>query len=193
MRELRASLVMILAIGLLFGLIYPLVMTGISQLAFPWQANGSLLRQGGRVVGSALVAQRFRGPTYFHPRPSAVGYAANGSGASNLAPTNRLLIAHVRRRAERWQLRLGNKQAVPFGLVTSSASGLDPDISPAAARYQAPMVARSRHLPLHLIDRLIARHIQEPLLGILGRPVVNVLELNLALDRLSAAQKASGG
>lgn len=187
--QLRIALQMTLVMTVLTGIIYPLAVTGFAHLLFHRQANGSLLRRRGRVVGSRLIGQAWRGPQWFHGRPSANGYNGLASGGSNAAPTNKAWVSAVARRAAGWQRKTGSHQPVPADLVEASASGLDPDISPAAARYQAPRVARARHLPLSVILALIRRHSRGRAFGLLGEPRVNVLLLNLALRRLGLARR----
>ena len=181
-RQLVPALVSFALLTALTGLLYPLVITGAAQVAFPGRADGSLVERDGRVVGSRLVGQRFSGPRYFHPRPSAAGdgYDAMASSPSNLGPTNPLLLAAVRERRARY--RAENGAAPPVDAVTSSGSGLDPHISPANARLQAPRVAAARGLGLATVLALVDRYTQGRSLGFLGEPGVNVLELNLALD-----------
>ncbi|AMD44173.1 potassium-transporting ATPase subunit KdpC [Bordetella holmesii] len=187
-RPLRAALVIFLALSVLVGLLYPLATTGVVRLLWPFQAGGSLLEQDGRVVGSALIGQSFTDPRYFWGRPSATApmpYNAAASGGSNLGPANPALAQAVRARIA--ALRAadpGNPAPIPVDLATASGSGLDPHISPAAAGYQAARVARARGLPTATVEQLIARHTERPVPDILGEPVVNVLALNLALDRL---------
>ncbi|CPL28355.1 potassium-transporting ATPase subunit C [Bordetella pertussis] len=187
-RPLRAALVIFLALSVLVGLLYPLATTGVARLLWPFQAGGSLLEQDGRVVGSALIGQSFTDPRYFWGRPSAIApmpYNAAASGGSNLGPANPALAQAVRARIA--ALRAadpGNPAPIPVDLATASGSGLDPHISPAAAGYQAARVARARGLPTATVEQLIARHTERPVPDILGEPVVNVLALNLALDRL---------
>jgi K+-transporting ATPase ATPase C chain len=184
--HLRPALSLLILLTLITGLLYPLAVTGLAQLVFPWQANGSVLARQGRAVGSALIGQNFTAPGYFWSRPSATAtYPYNGlaSGGSNLGPTNPALLEAVRARIA--ALRAadpGNTAPVPVDLVTASASGLDPDISLAAARYQAARVARVRHLPLARVQALIDAQAHPRWLGLFGTPRVNVLELNLALD-----------
>lgn len=186
-KELISAVLMTLVTTLLFGLIYPLVVTALAQLLFSDQATGSLARdQGGRVIGSRLIGQPFSSPGYFHPRPSAAGsagYDASASAGSNLGPTNVKLIDRIRRDLDR--LRAENPMApIPVDLVTASGSGLDPHISPAAAEFQIPRVARERRISEDELRKLVARHTEGRQFGILGEPRVNVLELNLELDRL---------
>jgi potassium-transporting ATPase KdpC subunit len=191
--ELRPAIVMMLLMTALTGIAYPLAMTGIAQVLFPEQANGSLIVQGGTVIGSALIGQRFDDPRYFHPRPSYAGdgYAADHSGGSNLAPTNRALVEAVRTRAAALTAAM-DQTPVPIDLVTASGSGLDPDLSPAAALFQAPRVARARSLPLSAVQALVREHTEGRDLGLLGERRVNVLLLNLALDRLAAERPSPG-
>jgi potassium-transporting ATPase KdpC subunit len=171
---------------IIFGLIYPLVMTAIAQIVFPYQANGSIVYVEGKPVGSAIIGQLWTKPQYFHGRPSAAGkgYDPTSTGATNLGPTSKKLIDATK--ATIAALRKENPDAtipVPMDLVTSSGSGIDPDISPEAAYYQAPRVAKARHLELGYVNALIGRSIRGRTFGILGEPRVNVLELNLALDK----------
>lgn len=182
--HLRPALVSMGLFTALLGLAYPLAVTGVAQAAFPAQANGSLVRDaGGRVIGSALIGQAFAKPEYFHGRPSAAGngYDATASSGSNMGPLNDKLI--VREKADAAALRAENPSAViPADAVTTSASGLDPDISPANARFQAPRIAKARGVAEAQIEALIAGQVQRPLLGFIGQPRVNVLALNRALD-----------
>lgn len=184
-RQLLPALVAFLALTVLTGIVYPLVVTGVAQLAFRSQANGSLVERDGRVVGSRLIGQGFEGAGYFHPRPSAAGdgYDAMSSSASNLGPTNPELVKAVRERRSAYEQANGVRP--PVDAVTSSGSGLDPQISPANARAQAQRVARERELDLAQVLRLVEEHTDGRSLGFLGDPGVNVLELNLALDRLA--------
>ena len=185
---LRPALVLLLLLTLLTGVVYPLVVTVIARTLFPREAAGSLLMRDGRVVGSALIGQSFSDPRHFWSRPSATTpqpYAGTASTGSNLGPLNPALTAAVRERIA--ALRAadpGNTAPVPVDLVTASASGLDPHISVAAANYQAARVARVCGLPLARVQALIAAHAEGRLLGVIGEPRVNVLELNLALDAL---------
>ncbi len=184
-KNLYVALLFTVVTTVLFGIIYPLVVTGIAQLLFPDRANGQLIRQDGILIGSRIIGQSFTGPGYFHSRPSAAGfgYDASASSGSNLAPTNRQLLDRVA--AEVKQLQVDNPGVpVPVDLVTTSASGLDPDISPAGAEFQIPRVARERHISESELRVLVARHSQNRQFKILGEPRVNVLELNLALDAL---------
>jgi potassium-transporting ATPase KdpC subunit len=187
MKQLRTAILVTLLTSLLFGVVYPLVVTGLGQLLFPAQANGSLIMQNGRVIGSRLIGQSFSADWYFHPRPSGAGtgydpVAASG-GATNLGPTNKQLIDRVK--ADVAKLHAENPGApIPVDLVTTSGSGLDPDISPAAAEFQIPRVARARHMNEADLRTLVAKHTSQRQLGIFGEPRVNVLQLNLALDSI---------
>jgi len=175
---------------IMMGLAYPLLMTGVAQVLFSAQANGSLAKVDGKVVGSAIVGQLWTKPQYFHGRPSAAGkgYDPTATSGTNLGPTSKKLIESTKTAVG--QLREENPWAtvpVPMDLVTSSGSGIDPDISPQAALYQAPRVAKARQLPIGAVASLIARHERSRTFGVLGEPRVNVLELNLALDEMGAA------
>jgi potassium-transporting ATPase KdpC subunit len=169
----------------LFGVVYPLVVTGLSQLLFPDQANGQLIHKGGKIVGSQLIGQAFNAPGYFHSRPSAAGsgYDAAASGGSNLGPTNKALVERVRSDVAKAQME-NPGVPVPIDLVTTSASGLDPEISPAAAEFQVPRVARERRMPESEVRKLVKKHTSGRQFGFLGEPRVRVLELNLELDEL---------
>lgn len=197
MKHIRPAIVMILAMTVLTGLVYPLAITGIAQVVFPWQANGSLIRKDGKVIGSALIGQEFTSDRYFHGRPSATTapdpkdptktiaapYNAANSGGSNSGPTSKQLVANVKARAA--VLAKENPGTpIPVDLVTSSASGLDPDITPAGALFQVPAVAKARHLPEDEVRQLVEDHVTGRLFGIIGEPHVNVLKLNLALDAM---------
>jgi potassium-transporting ATPase KdpC subunit len=183
-RNLLVSVLMTAATTVLLGIGYPLAVTGLAQMLFPDQANGQLIHRNGRLVGSRLIGQPFSSPGYFHPRPSAAGqagYDASASGGTNLGPTNAALVQAVHARTE--AARLENPGApVPIDLVTSSASGLDPDISPAAAAFQVPRVARERRATDAAIRQLVSAFTTGRDLGVFGEPRVNVLLLNLALD-----------
>lgn len=197
LREVRPAIVMIVCLTILTGLVYPLAMTGIAQTLFPRQANGSLIEKGGRVIGSELIGQNFTKPGYFHGRPSATTdtdpkdpsktipapYNAANSGGSNAGPTSKALIERVQGDVK--ALKEENPNApIPVDLVTTSASGLDPDISPAAALFQVPRVAKERGLPEQRVRDVVTSNIAGRFLGVLGEPRVNVLKLNMALDAL---------
>jgi K+-transporting ATPase ATPase C chain len=182
-RNLIISVLMTLATTLLLGIVYPLVVTGLAQVLFPRKANGQLIQKAGKTVGSSIIGQGFSGPSYFHPRPSAAGngYDAANSAGTNLGPTNQKLIDRVHQDVASLQAENPN-QAVPIDLVTTSASGFDPHITPAAAEYQLPRVAKERGTTVDQLRALLTRHTQGRQLGVLGEPRVNVLELNLELD-----------
>lgn len=199
LREIRPAIVILLALTLITGLVYPLAIAGIAELVFPDRAQGSLIERDGKVVGSALIGQEFTSDKYFHGRPSATTapdpkdasktipapYNAANSGASNLGPSNKALVDRVQ--ADLDKLHKENPSTpVPIDLVTTSASGLDPDISPEAAYFQASRVAKARNLTENRVRQLVSDHIEDRFLGFLGEPHVNVLQLNLALDQLSA-------
>src|SRR5215468_2947756 len=199
LRLIRPAIVVLVALTLITGLVYPLAMTGIAQMLFPRQAQGSLIERNGTVVGSELVGQVFESDKYFHGRPSATTapdpndstktvpapYNAANSGGPNLGPTSKSLIERVQGDIEK--LKQENSSApVPADLVTTSGSGLDPDISPEAALFQVPRIAKARNLPENVLRQLIAANTSGRFLGLLGEPRVNVLELNLALDRVAA-------
>ena len=183
-RNLVVAVLMTVVTTVLFGVIYPLAITGIAQGIFPDKANGQLIERGGKVVGSRIIGQGFSSPGYFRPRPSAagMGYDAANSGGSNLGPTNKKLIDAVTTNVEAARKENPGAQ-VPIDLVTTSASGFDPHISPAAADFQVPRVARERGLPELHIRELVAANTEGRQLGFFGEARVNVLELNLALDR----------
>lgn len=184
-RMIVTSVLYTIITGLALGIGYPLIVTGLARVLFPHQAAGSLIYRNGTLVGSHLIGQPFTGPGYFWSRPSAAGtgYDASNSGGSNYAPTNAALIARVNASVKTLNPAPGT--ALPVDLVTASASGLDPDISPAAALYQVPRVAAERHLSEPIVRGLVAAHITQRQFGILGEPRVNVLELNLTLDSLN--------
>ena len=197
LKEIRPAIVMILVLTVITGLLYPLATTGVAQLAFLHQANGSLIEHDGKVIGSAIIGQNFTGPGYFHGRPSATSdtdpndstktvpapYNAANSSGSNASPTSKALIERVKEDVEK--LKAENPGTpVPIDLVTTSASGLDPDISPAAALFQVRRIARERKLPEAELQQLVQSHIEGRWFGLLGEPRVNVLQLNLALDAL---------
>jgi K+-transporting ATPase ATPase C chain len=199
LREIRPAIVILVALTLVTGLAYPLAITGIAQIVFPRQAQGSMIERDGHVVGSALIGQTFADDKYFHGRPSATTapdpkdstktvaapYNAANSGGSNLGPSNKSLIDRVQ--GDLTKLKQENPAApVPVDLVTTSASGLDPDISPEAAQFQVPRIAKARNLPENRIRELVADQTEGRFLGLLGEPRVNVLLLNLGLDRLTS-------
>ncbi|PSJ61963.1 K(+)-transporting ATPase subunit C [Pseudaminobacter soli (ex Li et al. 2025)] len=198
LKQLRPALVMIVVFTVLTGLAYPLAMTGIAGMLFPKQAAGSLVTENGKVIGSRLIGQNFTSDRYFHGRPSATTgadpsdpsksipepYNAANSGGSNLGPSNPALIARVK--GDMDKLKAENPgQPVPIDLVTTSGSGLDPDISPAAAYFQVPRVAKARGMSENDLHDLVAQNVQQPVFGVIGEPHVNVLALNRALDALA--------
>jgi K+-transporting ATPase ATPase C chain len=192
-KNLWISIAMTVATTVLFGLIYPLVVTGLAQLIFPHEANGQLILKNGRVIGSRIVGQGFAGPQYFHSRLSAAGngYDAGNSGGSNLGPTNQKLRDRVKSDVAVAQAE-NSSAPVPIDLVTASASGLDPDITPAAAEFQLPRVAEARGITVEQLRTVLARHTLGRQFGFLGEPRVNVLELNLDLDRRYAMNQRTG-
>ncbi len=186
-KNLIISVLMTITTTVLLGLVYPLVVTGLAQLFFPEKASGQLIRRNGVVIGSHIIAQPFVGAGYFHPRPSAAGangYDAGNSGGSNLGPTNQKLIDRVSADAAAAQAENPGKP-VPIDMVTTSASGLDPHITPAAAEFQIPRVAKARGISEDAVRKLVAANAQGRQWGFLGEPRVNVLDLNLALDAIS--------
>jgi len=197
MKHIRPAIVMIVVMTVITGIVYPLLMTGIAQAVFPYQANGSLIAKDGKVIGSALIGQNFTADKYFHGRPSAttepdpkdptktvpVPYAADNSGGSNLGPTSKALVDRVKDDAAKLAQENPNTP-IPSDLVTTSASGLDPDITPAGALFQVPRVAKARGLAEDKVRQLVEDHIAGRVLGIIGEPHVNVLQLNLALDAM---------
>ena len=186
---------MVLVLTMLLGILYPVGMVGLAHLLFPFQAGGSLLERDGHLVGSTLIGQNFGSDKYFHPRPSAAGdkgYDASNSGGSNSGPTNKAFIDTVRARVKALREAepgLGDHQ-IPVDLVTASGSGLDPEISPAAAAVQVPRVAKARGLDVNTVQDLVNAYLRRRWIGLFGEPGVNVLELNLALDVLSANHRA---
>ena len=198
LREIRPAIVFVVALTLITGVAYPFAITGIAQALFPYQSQGSLIERDGKVVGSTLIGQTFTSDRYFHGRPSATvtpdpndstktvpaPYNAANSGGSNLGPTSKALIERIQGDIDK--LKQENPSApVPADLVTTSGSGLDPHVSPEAALFQVPRVAKARNLPEYRVRQLVAENISTPLAGLLGEPRVNVLELNLALDRMA--------
>ena len=199
LKQLRPALVIVVLLTLITGLAYPLAITGIAEVLFPSQAQGSLVEKDGKVIGSALIAQAFTSDKYFHPRPSATvapdpkdatktvpaPYNAQNSGASNYGPSSKALIDRIKGAADK--LKAENPGTpVPQDLVTTSASGLDPDISPEVALFEVPRVAKARNMPADKVRELVEAHIERRELGLFGEPRVNVLELNLALDKAGA-------
>jgi K+-transporting ATPase ATPase C chain len=180
-KNLITAFLMTIATTVLLGIIYPLVVTGLAQVLFPKQANGQLIEKGGKVIGSHIIGQAFTGPGYFHSRPSAVSYDAANSNGSQWGPTNQKLIDRVKGDVAAAQAE-NPGHPVPIDLVTASGSGLDPEITPAAAEFQVPRVAQARGLSQDTVRRLVQQHTQPRQFGFLGEPRVNVLDLNLSLD-----------
>jgi len=189
-KNLITAVLMTIATTILLGLVYPLLVTGIAQVIFPKQANGQLIQQDGKTVGSRIIGQGFSGPAYFHSRPSAAGtgYDAANSAGSNFGPTNQKLIDRVK--GDVASARADNPgQSVPIDLVTTSASGFDPHITPAAAEFQLPRIARGRGTTIEQVRAVLAKHTEPRQLGVLGEARVNVMELNLELDKRFPANK----
>jgi K+-transporting ATPase ATPase C chain len=190
-RQLRPAVALIVLLTLVTGVAYPAVVTAISQVVFPGQANGSLVVVNGQTLGSSLIGQAFNDPKYFWGRPSAAGvtpsnpagYDGTASGGSNLGPTSAALMTRIQGEIKTWQAANGDAP-IPIDLLTTSASGLDPDISPAGADYQVARVAKARNMTEDAVRAIVARHTDQPILGFMGEPAVNVLELNLDLDGL---------
>ena len=200
--QIRPAIMMIVVFTAITGLIYPLAMTGVAQAVFPHQANGSVVVQNGKVIGSELLGQDFESDKYFHGRPSATSapdpkdasktvpapYNAANSSGSNLGPTSKALIDRVKDDSAKLQAQ-NPSQSIPVDLVTTSASGLDPDITPAGALFQVPRIAKARGLPEDRILQLVQSHIEDRVLGVVGEPHVNVLKLNLALDAMQSGAR----
>jgi K+-transporting ATPase ATPase C chain len=185
-KNLITAVLMTIVTTVLLGLLFPLVITGLAQVLFPRQANGELVTRNGALVGSTLIGQQFSSPGYFHSRPSSAGtgYDADNSGGSNLGPTNQTLMARVQGDADRLQAE-NPTAAIPMDLLTTSGSGLDPHISPEAAEFQVPRIAKERGLTEDAVRNAVRRHTESRQFGFLGEPRVNVLELNLTLDQIA--------
>ena len=188
-RNLLIAFLMTIVTTILLGIIYPLVVTGLAQVLFPKQANGELIEVNGKVVGSALLAQSFTGANYFHPRPSAVNYDGMNANGSQMGPTNRTLIDRVKGDVAALQAE-NPGTPVPIDMVTTSGSGLDPDITLAAADFQIPRVAKARGMSEEAVREAVRQHTEGRQVGFFGEPRVNVLELNLALDKVPYKQAA---
>ena len=190
-KNLVTAVLMTIATTVLLGIVYPLVVTGIAQVLFPQKANGQLIQVNGKIIGSHIIGQAFTGPGYFHSRPSAAGngYDASSSNGSQLGPTNHQLIDRVKGDVAALQAE-NPGTPIPIDMVTSSASGLDPEISPAAAYFQVPRVARERKLSEDEVRRLVSTHISGRQWGFLGEPRINVLQLNLDLDAVGSPSRA---
>lgn len=197
LKQLKTAFLLLIFFTIFTGFIYPALVTAVAQLLFPWQANGSLITQNNTIIGSKLIGQSFTDLKYFWGRPSATSpypYNALSSAGSNLGPSNPILIAEIKQRIEvLHKADPENKQLIPVDLVTTSGSGLDPDISPLAAYYQIHRVAKARGLSDEVVKKLIDNHITGRVFGILGEPRVNVLQLNIALDQISNQNKRSLG
>jgi len=197
MQQLKRACMLMMLLTLMTGFVYPLLITGVAHYCFPWQAKGSLIYQEDKLIGSRWIGQSFSSLDYFWGRPSATAsypYNALASGGSNEGPSNPRFLANVRERVEQLQkTSLQINRTIPVDLVTASGSGLDPEISPAAAFFQIPRIAKARHLSDEVLHALIRVHIQSRTLGFLGEPRVNLLQLNMALDQLSLTTSSQSG